>query len=69
MVHEINDVAFVGVVHPEHGPGLDLWVGGKLATQQDLFALFWARGAERYLVPGGTVAMVLPYAAMNAPAS
>jgi sulfite reductase (ferredoxin) len=29
---EINDVAFVGVVHPEHGPGFDLWVGGGLST-------------------------------------
>ncbi len=27
----------------------DLWVGGSLATQQDMWALFWARGAERYL--------------------
>ncbi|SKF98025.1 sulfite reductase [Mycobacteroides abscessus subsp. massiliense] len=32
VVHEINDVAFVGVVHPEHGPGLDVWVGGGLST-------------------------------------
>lgn len=32
VVHEINDVAFVGVEHPEHGPGLDLWVGGGLST-------------------------------------
>jgi len=30
--HEINDVAFVGVVHPELGPGFDLWVGGALST-------------------------------------
>ena len=30
--HEINDIAFVGVVHPEHGPGFDLWVGGGLST-------------------------------------
>jgi sulfite reductase (ferredoxin) len=30
--HEVNDVSFVGVVHPEHGPGFDLWVGGGLAT-------------------------------------
>src|SRR3546814_4679488 len=29
---EINDVSFVGVVHPEHGPGFDLWVGGALST-------------------------------------
>ncbi|GGL07815.1 nitrite/sulfite reductase [Nocardia jinanensis] len=32
VVHEINDIAFVGVEHPEHGPGLDLWVGGGLST-------------------------------------
>ncbi|NKY84606.1 nitrite/sulfite reductase [Nocardia veterana] len=32
VVHEVNDVAFIGVVHPEHGPGLDLWVGGGLST-------------------------------------
>lgn len=32
VVHEINDIAFVGVVHPEHGPGLDVWVGGGLST-------------------------------------
>jgi len=32
VVHEINDVAFVGVNHPQHGPGFDLWVGGGLST-------------------------------------
>ena len=31
-VHEINDVSFVGVLHPELGPGYDLWVGGGLST-------------------------------------
>ncbi|AEW97095.1 MULTISPECIES: nitrite/sulfite reductase [Streptomycetaceae] len=36
VVHEINDVAFVGVVHPEHGPGFDLWVGGGLSTNPRL---------------------------------
>ena len=36
VVHETNDVAFVGVVHPEHGPGLDLWVGGGLSTNPKL---------------------------------
>ena len=45
-----------------------LWVGGNLATHQDMFALFWARGAERYLGESGTLALVLPYAALNAPA-
>ncbi len=47
--------------------GYGLWVGRNLATQQDMFALFWARGAERYLRHGGTLALVLPYAALNAP--
>ncbi|HEY3867993.1 MAG TPA: nitrite/sulfite reductase [Actinocrinis sp.] len=32
VVHETNDVSFVGVVHPELGPGFDLWVGGGLST-------------------------------------
>ncbi len=32
VVHEVNDVAFIGVNHPEHGPGLDVWVGGGLST-------------------------------------
>ncbi|UYM04780.1 nitrite/sulfite reductase [Solicola gregarius] len=31
-VPQINDVAFVGVEHPEFGPGFDLWVGGGLST-------------------------------------
>ncbi|NUT22641.1 MAG: nitrite/sulfite reductase [Hamadaea sp.] len=30
--YEANDVSFLGVVHPEHGPGFDLWVGGGLST-------------------------------------
>jgi sulfite reductase (ferredoxin) len=32
IAHEVNDVSFVGVVHPEHGPGFDVWVGGGLST-------------------------------------
>jgi sulfite reductase (ferredoxin) len=32
VAHEVNDVSFVGVEHPEHGPGFDLWVGGGLST-------------------------------------
>ncbi|MBA3744014.1 nitrite/sulfite reductase [Sporichthya sp.] len=32
VAHEINDLSFVGVVHPEHGPGFDVWVGGGLST-------------------------------------
>ncbi|ART69263.1 sulfite reductase [Mycobacterium dioxanotrophicus] len=32
VAHEINDVSFIGANHPEHGPGLDVWVGGGLST-------------------------------------
>ena len=32
VCHEVNDVAFIGVNHPNHGPGFDLWVGGGLST-------------------------------------
>ena len=32
VVHEINDISLVGVVHPRLGPGYDLWVGGGLST-------------------------------------
>jgi len=31
-VPAVNDVSFVGTVHPERGPGFDLWVGGGLST-------------------------------------
>jgi sulfite reductase (ferredoxin) len=36
VVHEINDFSLVGVVHPELGPGYDLWVGGGLSTNPRL---------------------------------
>jgi len=36
VVHEINDISFVGVEHPELGPGFDLWVGGGLSTDPRL---------------------------------
>lgn len=32
ITHEIQDLAFVGVNHPDHGPGFDVWVGGGLST-------------------------------------
>ncbi|CAM3133206.1 nitrite/sulfite reductase [Actinomyces slackii] len=32
VLHEINDISFVGVEHPELGAGYDLWVGGALST-------------------------------------
>jgi sulfite reductase (ferredoxin) len=31
-IHEINDIAFVGVVKPNGEAGYDLWVGGGLST-------------------------------------
>ena len=36
VLHEINDLGLVGVVHPELGPGFDLWVGGGLSAQPRL---------------------------------
>ncbi|MGW4031190.1 nitrite/sulfite reductase [Streptomyces sp. NPDC004838] len=36
VAHEINDISFVGVVHPQYGPGFDLWVGGGLSTNPKL---------------------------------
>jgi sulfite reductase (ferredoxin) len=36
VVHEINDISFVGVIHPELGVGFDLWVGGGLSTNPRL---------------------------------
>ncbi|MEV4538034.1 nitrite/sulfite reductase [Asanoa sp. NPDC049518] len=32
MPYEINDISFIGVDHPDYGPGFDLWVGGGLST-------------------------------------
>jgi sulfite reductase (ferredoxin) len=36
VAHEVNDLSFVGAVHPEHGPGFDVWVGGGLSTNPRL---------------------------------
>src|SRR4029450_259859 len=32
LPYQANDVSFIGVIHPAHGPGFDLWVGGGLST-------------------------------------
>ena len=32
VVPQINDIAFIGAIHPEHGPGFDVFVGGGLST-------------------------------------
>jgi sulfite reductase (ferredoxin) len=34
--YQVNDIAFLGVDHPQHGPGFDLWVGGGLSTNPRL---------------------------------
>jgi sulfite reductase (ferredoxin) len=36
VVHEVNDVSFVGVRHPDLGAGFDVWVGGGLSTNPAL---------------------------------
>ncbi|MEU9120948.1 nitrite/sulfite reductase [Streptomyces sp. NPDC048506] len=36
VAHEINDISLIGVEHPEHGPGFDVWVGGGLSTNPKL---------------------------------
>ena len=36
VVHEINDIALIGTVHPQLGPGYDLWVGGGLSANPRL---------------------------------
>jgi SAM-dependent methyltransferase len=42
-----------------------VYVGGKLATQNDLCALFTVRAASLYLRAGGRLAFVLPLAALT----
>ncbi|HWV26587.1 MAG TPA: nitrite/sulfite reductase [Aeromicrobium sp.] len=32
VVPQVNDIAFTGAIHPELGPGFDVWVGGGLST-------------------------------------
>ena len=42
-----------------------IWSGGNVATHQDLSGYFFARSVELYLKAGGTIAFVMPYAALN----
>ena len=42
-----------------------LWVGGKVATQQDLSGYFYMRAALLYMRRTGRIALVMPYAAMS----
>jgi len=60
---EVNDVAFVGVVHPEHGPGFDLWVGGGLSTNPMLASRLgaWVPSHEVADVWAGVVGLFRDY--------
>ena len=42
-----------------------LWVGGKVATQQDLSSYFYMRAALLYMRRTGRIALVMPYAALS----
>ena len=42
-----------------------LWVGGKVATQQDLSGYFYMRAAALYMRRTGRIALVMPYAALS----
>ena len=60
---EVNDVAFVGVVHPDYGPGFDLWVGGGLSTNPMLAVRLgaWVPREEVAEVWAGVVAVFRDY--------
>ena len=60
---EVNDVSFVGVVHPEYGPGFDLWVGGGLSTNPMLAVRLgtWVPREEVAEVWAGVVAVFRDY--------
>jgi sulfite reductase (ferredoxin) len=63
VAHEIHDVAFVGVEHPDRGSGFDVWVGGGLSTNpmigQRLGA--WVPLAEVPEVWGGVISVFRDY--------
>ena len=42
-----------------------LWVGGNVATQQDLSSYFYIRAALLYMRSSGRIALVMPYAALS----
>jgi len=42
-----------------------IWVGGKVATQQDLSGYFYMRAALLYMRRNGRIALVMPYASMS----
>ena len=42
-----------------------LWVGGNVATQQDLSGYFYIRAAQLYMRRTGRIVLVMPYAALS----
>jgi sulfite reductase (ferredoxin) len=61
--YQANDISFIGVVHPEHGPGFDLWVGGGLSTNPMLAQRLgvWVRLDEVPEVWAGVVSIFRDY--------
>ena len=43
----------------------NLWIGGRVATQQDLSSYFYMRATLLYMRRSGRIALVMPYAAMS----
>ncbi len=61
--YQANDISFLGVNHPEHGPGFDLWVGGGLSTNPMLAQRLgvWVPLAEVPEVWAGVVGVFRDY--------
>ncbi|MCB9411882.1 MAG: nitrite/sulfite reductase [Actinobacteria bacterium] len=63
VAHEINDLSLLGVVHPEHGAGFDVWVGGGLSTNPMLAQRLgaWVSADEAAEVYGAVIALFRDY--------
>ncbi|MDG4823051.1 nitrite/sulfite reductase [Asanoa sp. WMMD1127] len=63
MPYEVNDISFLGVEHPDYGPGFDLWVGGGLSTNPMLAKRLgvWVPLAEVPEVWSGVVGIFRDY--------
>ncbi|MFD9812837.1 nitrite/sulfite reductase [Streptomyces sp. NPDC059080] len=63
VAHEINDISLVGVVHPELGPGFDVWVGGGLSTNPKLGVRLgaWVSAEEAAEVHEGVLSLFRDY--------
>lgn len=63
VAHEINDLSLIGVDHPEHGPGFDVWVGGGLSTNPMLAVRLgaWVPADEAADAYGAVIALFRDY--------